>query len=694
MGKKTRDKKGAAVNSNNILLVLLLLFSVFLTVYFMPKSRTEYYDYTIGKPWTYDVLIAPFNFSIEKSEAVYQQEIDSLKASFSPYFSRKNGVMQKNLQAFEEYYSEKLYKTITLHSYNLIKDELVRLHERGILSAQDESMLEDEGKEYIRIYSGNSSSFVALNQLANEKQAYQELTNAQISDVDRYLLLQHNLENFISPSLEYDKERSETDLKEQINNVSQFRGKVVTNQKIIDRGDIVTEETAMIIDSYVRMMSEHTASNQFKAMTWGGQFLFVSLMFCSLFIYLQLYRQNSIDSRSQLIFIFSTLTLFSVLIGLYVEHTNWSVFMIPCAMLAIAYRIFLDSRTAFMAYLVFVLATSIVVHMPYEYILLQVAAGLVSVYSLKDLSQRSQILSTTLMIFLSYCFVWISIQMIQLESLSDLDMKMFIYFAINSLLLLLIYPLLFVVEKLFGFVSNVTLIELSNINNPLLRELAENAPGTFQHSMQVSTLAAEAANRVGANIQLVRTAALYHDIGKIATPPFFVENQNGKNPHDKIAPIDSARIITGHVEEGLKIAEKHRLPNVICDFIRTHHGAGVARYFYVKQQEITPVDEINIEDFSYMGPNPRTKEEAILMMADAVEAASRSLTEITEASISALVDKIIGYQESEKFFAESPLSYKEITTIKEVFKEKLKTMYHTRISYPEAPKADQRQNSK
>lgn len=694
MAKKDRDNNKSSSGSKNVLLVMLLLFSVLLTVYFMPKSRSEYYDYTIGKPWTYDVLIAPFNFSIQKSESLYKQEIDSLRSSFSPYFSRNPEVMQKNLQAFDEYYSEALYKAITLQSYNTIRDEIIRLYEKGILSAQDQTMLEDEGKEYIRIYSGNTSSFVASAQVYNEKEAYQQLTNAQISSIDKYLLLQHNLENFISPNLVYDKERSENDLKDQESSISQFKGKVVTNQKIIDHGDIVTEETAMIIDSYVNMMSERTASSQFKAMTWGGQFLFVSLMFCSLFIYLKLYRQNNICSSSVLMFIFTTLTLFSAMVGIYVEHTNWSVFMIPCAMLAIAYRIFLDSRTAFMTYLVFVLTTSIVVHMPYEYILLQVAAGLVSIYSLKDLSQRSQILSTTLLIFLSYCFVWISIQMIQLESLSDLDLKMFIYFAINSLLLLLIYPLLFVVEKLFGFVSNVTLIELSNINNPLLRELAENAPGTFQHSMQVSTLAAEAANRVGANIQLVRTAALYHDIGKIATPPFFVENQNGTNPHDKIAPLDSARIITGHVEEGLKIAEKHRLPNVICDFIRTHHGAGVARYFYVKQQEITPVDEINIEDFSYMGPNPRTKEEAILMMADAVEAASRSLTEITEASISALVDKIIGYQESEKFFAESPLSYKEITTIKEVFKEKLKTMYHTRISYPEAPKADQRQNSK
>lgn len=692
MDKKDKKIKNRPSKRNNLLMISLLIASILLTVYFMPKERSEFYDYTIGKPWTYDVLIAPFNFSIEKSDAVYQQELDSLRSSFSPYFSRNTAVMQSKLQAFDQYYSENLYKAITLDSYNTIKNEMVKLYEKGIISVQDESMLEDGKTEFVRIYSGNNSTFVASNQIYNEKKAYQALTQADISSIDRYLLLQHNLENYIAPNLVYDKERSEKDLKDQENSISHFKGKVVTNQKIIDHGDIVTEETAMIIDSYVHMMSEHTASRNFKLMTWGGQLMFVSLMFLCLFMYLKLYRTNNIINVSQLFFIFSTLTLFSVIIGLYVEHTNWSVFMIPCAMLAIAYRIFLDSRTAFMTYMVFVLATSIVVQMPYEYILLQTGAGLMAIYSLKELSQRSQILRTTLMIFVTYCLIWISIQMMQLESLADLDLKMFIYFAINSILLLLIYPLLFVVEKLFGFISNVTLIELSNINNPLLRKLAENAPGTFQHSMQVSTLAAEAANRVGANVQLVRTAALYHDIGKLANPPFFVENQNGTNPHDNISPVESAHIITNHVEEGLRLAEKNGLPESVKEFIRTHHGNGVARYFYVKQQQLTPDTDVNTADFSYPGPNPQTKETAILMMADAVEAASRSLKEITEESISNLVEKIIDFQMSEKFFTECPLSYKDISNIKEVFKEKLKTMYHTRISYPESPKADQRQS--
>ena len=377
--------------------------------------------------------------------------------------------------------------------------------------------------------------------------------------------------------------------------------------------------------------------------------------------------------------------------GIYVKQLQWSVFLLPVAMLPVIYRVFLDSRTSFMGYMVFVLSSSIVVPMQYEYILLQVAAGLVAIYSLKELSQRSQILMTALLIFLVYSAVWTSLQMIQLESLKNIDYKMFIYFLISSLLLLLLYPLLFLIERVFGFVSNVTLIELSNINHPLLRRLAENAPGTFQHSMQVSALAADAANSVGANVQLVRTAALYHDIGKLSNPPFFVENQNGVNPHDALSPKESAKIITQHVPDGLRIAEQYNLPMAIRAIIKSHHGCGIARYFFIKEQ-YNKGDNAREEDFRYLGENPTTKEAAILMMADSVEAASRSLSKITEESRSGMVDKIIDSQLSEGFFVETPLSYRDIALIRNIFKEKLMIMYHTRISYPEPPKGDQHRN--
>ena len=328
--------------------------------------------------------------------------------------------------------------------------------------------------------------------------------------------------------------------------------------------------------------------------------------------------------------------------------------------------------------------------MPYEFILLQVLAGLTGIYSLKELSQRSQILRTSLLVFVAYSLVWSALQMTRLENIRDIDPWTFLFFAINCIVILLVYPLLFVIEKLFGFTSNVTLIELSNINNPLLRELAEKAPGTFQHSMQVSTLASEAATRIKANSQLVRTAALYHDIGKIDDAPFFTENQNKVNPHDKLTPQESAGIIVGHVRKGLDLAEKYGLPESIRGFISSHHGKGVARYFYIKYAQEHPDLVQDNSAFSYPGPNPYSKETALLMMADAVEAASRSLKEYTEASISELVDKIIDTQVHEGYFENCPISWQEINKVKETFKEKLRTMYHTRISYPE-PTGDLRQ---
>ena len=444
------------------------------------------------------------------------------------------------------------------------------------------------------------------------------------------------------------------------------------------------EQKSNIINSYLAIVSEKTQSKRFEMLTWMGRSVFVLLCFLVLFIYLSLYRLDDIENRAILWFLFGSITLFTVGVGLFCQYSGWSIFLFPCTMLAIMLRIFLDSRTAFTGYMAFVLSTSLFVPMPYEYVLLQFLAGLTGIYSLKELSQRSQILRTCLLIFISYSLVWTAFQMTQLENIRDIDPWTFLFFAINCLIILLVYPLLFVIEKLFGFTSNVTLIELSNINNPLLRELAEKAPGTFQHSMQVSTLASEAATRIKASPQLVRTAALYHDIGKMENAPFFTENQNGFNPHDKLTPQESARIITGHVENGLILANKYGLPESIRGFIASHHGKGVARYFYIKYKQEHPNEEPDPRDFSYPGPNPYSKETAVMMMADAVEAASRSLKEYTEESIGELVDKIIDTQVQEGYFRDCPINWQEINRVKDTFKEKLRTMYHTRISYPDA----------
>ena len=567
-------------------------------------------------------------------------------------------------------------------SYQALRRRLEKVYRDGIISTSDEEVL--AGKKLFRVYEGNTSSFVQTSSVRSVRDAYRLVTDAEMYVYDRYTLLQHNLEQYIQPNLVYDESRSEADLTSQLNEISHYRGMVVEGQKIIDQGEIVDEQKSNIINSYLNIVNEKNQSKRFEMLTWAGRGLFVLLCFLVLFIYLSLYRIDDIENRSILWFLFGSITLFTVAMGLYCQYSSWSIFLFPCSMLAIMLRIFLDSRTAFTGYMAFVLSTSLIVSMPYEYVLLQFLAGLTGIYSLKELSQRSQILRTCLLIFISYSLVWTAFQMTQLENIRDIDPLIFLYFAINCIVILLVYPLLFVIEKLFGFTSNVTLIELSNINNPLLRELAEKAPGTFQHSMQVSTLASEAATRIKASPQLVRTAALYHDIGKMDNAPFFTENQNGVNPHDKLTPQESARIITGHVEKGLELADKYGLPESIRGFIASHHGKGVARYFYIKYSQEHPDQAPDPHDFSYPGPNPYSKETAVVMMADAVEAASRSLKEYTEESIGELVDKIIDTQVQEGYFQDCPISWQDIKRVKETFKEKLRTMYHTRISYPEA----------
>lgn len=676
------NDKRQFIKSNRNLLIILSLLSALLTVYFMPAGQKENYIYTIGKPWTYNVLIAPFSFSIEKSDAVWQEEADSVKAAFAPYFSRNAAVAESALADFDRFYNDSLKKLVWDESYRILRRRLEKVYSDGVISASDEDILSD--RELFRLYEGNTSVFVQTSSVRSIRDAYRYVTDADIYVYDRYILLEHNLENYIHPNVIYDAARSEADLAAQLDEISHFRGMVVEGQKIIDQGEIVDEQKNQVIKSYLDISNERNASKQFQLLTWGGRSVFVMLCFLMLFVYLLLYRLDDIDNRSILYFLFGSISLFTVMVGLFCQYSNWSILLFPCSMLAIMLRIFLDSRTAFTGYMVFILSTSLIVSMPYEYVLLQLMAGLTGIYTLKELSQRSQILRTCLLIFISYSLVWIAIQMTQLENIRDINPWIFLFFLINCIIILLVYPLLFVIEKLFGFTSNVTLIELSNINNPLLRELAEKAPGTFQHSMQVSTLASEAATRIKANPQLVRTAALYHDIGKMENAPFFTENQSGVNPHDKLSPQESARIITDHVEKGLELAEKFGLPKEISGFIASHHGKGVARYFYIKYAQAHPGEEPDTKVFSYPGPNPYSKETAVLMMADAVEAASRSLKEYTEESIGELVNKIIDTQIQEGYFKDCPISWQEINKVKDTFKEKLRTMYHTRISYPES----------
>lgn len=662
--------------------LLLSAVAVILALFTMPSGTTSHYEYAEGHPWMYNALIAPYSFPIEKSEELLETEEDSLRKSFIPYFNASEAKREAAIEQLIRLYGDTLSRTVTRQTLNRLRSRLDDIYAAGIISSDEEDILNGISSGYIKSCTGNVSRLQKTDAIHTPKSAYSFLMDTEMDDFERNALSEFHLEELILPNLSYDSIRSQADLMAQEDEIPHYSGMVVANQKIVDRGEIIDSETYQMIVSYMDMEAQGKDARQFDLLSIAGNFLYLTILFVLLSFYLLQYRKDIIENKASVMFLYSLTIIFIVATNLYLKFNVWSIFIIPCVMLPIMLRIFLDSRTAFVGFIVYLLACSMSTMIPYEFVILQIVAGLTSIYSFRELTQRSQIFSTVFLVLAAYFLVWFALQMMQLDDIHNIPWLKLAYMTINCILLLLTYPLILAVEKIFGFTSNVTLIELSNINHPLLRQLAENAPGTFQHSMQVSTLAAEAAHAVGASTQLVRTAALYHDIGKTCNPPFFTENQNGVNPHDGLSCIESSRIITQHVGEGLKLAEKYHIPQAVTHCIRTHHGTGLTKYFYIKYCNEHPNEDVDKSLFRYEGPDPDTKETAILMMADAVEASSRSLQQYTEEKIGNLVDSIIDTQINEGFFYNCPMTFREFTVIKEVFKEKLKTMYHTRISYP------------
>lgn len=626
-------------------------------------------------------------FRFTKNDIQVQKEQDSILADYQPYFQIDKEAEKNVLSKLREDYNKTLRHSLPGTDYvRYIERTLKALYEDGIIAGNDLKRMEEDSIIAIRLVDKNVATSRFIDQLYTVKEAYEYLLNADTTHYKKKILQQCNLNDYITPNLVYDEEKSEAAQKDLLSNISWANGFVLNGQKIIDRGEIVDEQTYNILESLRKEWEKRSDSVQEKRLTLAGQILYVGIFLFCFMAYLELFRADYYERKGTLTLLFALIVFFPVLSSIMVEQNLSSIYVVPFAMIPIIVRVFLDSRTAFMAHVTIILLCSITLRFPHEFILLQVVAGMVAIYSLRELSQRSQLLRTALVVFISYALLYFAFELIHEDDLTKLNTRMYIYFMINGILLLFAYPLLFLLEKIFGFTSDVTLVELSNINNSLLREMSEVAPGTFQHSLQMANLAAAAANKIGGKSQLVRTGALYHDIGKMVNPAFFTENQSGVNPHKSLSYEQSAQVIISHITDGLKLAEKHNLPKVIKDFISTHHGRGLTKYFYISYKNEHPDEEVDQEKFRYPGPNPFTKEQAVLMMADSVEAASRSLPEYTEESISTLVDKIIDTQVSEGYFKECPITFKDIATVKALFKEKLKTMYHTRISYPELRK--------
>ena len=666
---------------------LIFVVTVSIISYFMPKEGKFNYDFELDTPWKYGLLQASFDFPIHKSEQQIQKEQDSLLVLYQPYFDVDKNVEKNMLLKLREDYNQHLKHSLPSSDYiRHIERTLKHIYEKGVLSVQDAQLLSEDSIQTILLVDKNVATSQPVDRLYTVKGAYEHLLNADTLHYNKRILQACNLNNYLTSNINYDLEKSEASLQELLSTVSPAKGVVQNGQKIVDRGEIIDQQTYDILNSLRHAWEKRSDTVQEIHLTFIGQTLLVSVLILCFMIFLELFRKEYYQRKRSVLLLFALIVFFPVILSIMVEENLSNVYVVPLAMIPIIIGIFLDSRTAFMAHTTIILICSIFLRYPHQFIILQMAAGMTAIYSLRELSQRSQLLRTALIVVISYAILYFAFELIQEDDLTKLNTRMYIYFVINGILLLFVYPLLFILEKTFGFTSNVTLVELSNINNKLLRQMSEVVPGTFQHSLQMANLAAEAANKIGANSQLVRTGALYHDIGKMVNPAFFTENQTNVNPHKNLSYEQSAQVIINHITDGIKLAEKHQLPKVIKDFIRTHHGKGMAKYFYISYKNDHPDEEIDIEKFSYPGPNPFTKEQAILMMADAVEAASRSLSEYTEESIGTLIEKIIDGQVSEGYFKECPITFKDIATVKALFKEKLKTVYHTRITYPELKK--------
>ena len=538
----------------------------------------------------------------------------------------------------------------------------------------------------IRVINGKNAISVPISKVYSVVSAYEQIFLDETLAAHREILQKCNLNDYLTPNLIYDKERSEASLNDLQNSIPLASGLVQRGQKIIDRGDIVDTKTYNILMSFKKETERKEENKPKISLTIMGQILYVAILITCFTVYLTLFRKDYFEKSRSITMLYALIVFFSVLCSLMVGHSILHVYFLPYAMVPIFIRVFMDSRTAFMAHATMVLICASILQYPLEFITVELVSGLVAIFSLRELSSRSQLFWTAVLVTFAATATNLSLDWIRNNDLTKISYSEYNYLVFNGLLLFCSYPLLYLIEKAFGFTSNITLIELSDMNKTLLRKMSEVAPGTFQHSIQVGNLAAEIANKIGGKSQLVRTGALYHDIGKIVNPIYFTENQSGVNPHEKMGAIESAQMIISHVTEGIKLAEKYDLPDIIKAFISTHHGQGKTRYFYVQYKNAHPDDKVDDLLFTYPGPNPTTKEQAILMMADTVEAASRSLPDYTEKSIRELVNKLIDAQVAEGYFKECPITFRDIAYAKTVLIEKLKTIYHTRVSYPELKK--------
>jgi len=661
---------------------VFFIIAIVLIAYFIPRETTISYDESEGKPWRYGLITAPFDFPIYKNETQLEQERDSVLKEYRPYYSKDNVRGDRSITLFEN--DAKAVDTSDEYIF-YVKNKMKEIYSVGVISLPGFNKIAGESSTN-QLYLIDENNVAVIHNVSlffTSKSAYEKIIEEAPRGLDEQTLQSLNINNYLFDNIILNNELSKKAKDELLMKVPFAEGHVLAGQKIIDRGEIVTARTVHVLNSLQKITEQREGSGTRQTWMIVGDTILITFLIGSFMAYLIFFRPREYSDRRNVVFMLSMIVAFCLLTCLFVK-LGLNVYIIPFAIATIMVRTFIDSRTAMFSHTITILISALTVPFPQEFLMLQIPVGFICIFSLKGLSERSQLIKASFFILLGYAIVYVGVVLAFKGEIKQIDPLMFLYFGINFVFVMFAYLLVYICEKVFGFISGVSMVELSNINKPLLQKLSEVAPGTFQHSMQVSNLAAAVAVRIGANAPLVRTGALYHDIGKMSNPAYFTENQApGMNPHDGLPYKESARIIISHVIEGVKIAKKYGLPQQIIEFIETHHGRGKVKYFYNMYKNKYPEEKINDNDFSYPGPNPFSKETAIVMMADTVEAASRSLNQYTEQSISDLVEKLIDSQMRDGLLKNAPITFKDIEIAKSIFKEKLKTMYHSRIVYPE-----------
>jgi hypothetical protein len=672
---------------------LILTFGV---IYFLfPKQGTFKYEFQKGKPWAHETLIAPFDFPIQKPDEVIQAERDSLLSNYIPYFSVDPSVKDNQLGVLENNIEQSFNKIdVKVDSIEKarIKEKLLELvasiYSHGILNNSIDSYKALDDKKFLNKVERNRAVKVPVSSVYSIKSAYVGLSDSinNMSESWPILLnLQENIDfsNFLVSNLKYDEEYNNTKIEELLSDLSTTRGAVLTGVRIISEGDLVNNDNFLILQSLKQAYEKNRMYGGWISTIIVGQMILIAALLAVLVLYLQNFNRKVFWKKRNFSLILTTILVVVILARLIYENDSLNMYILPICMLPIIIRTFLGARMAIMIHTITVLIVGFMAPNSFEFVLIQIVAGVVAVVSLSKLHRRGHLIITSLILVATYSLLYIGFEIIKEADVHNIGWSDLTWFVGNGFLLLIAYPLVYVFEKVFGFLSDVTLVELSDTNHPLLRKLAEIAPGTFQHSMQVANLSEEIILRIGGNPMLVRTGALYHDVGKINSSQYFIENQlGGENPHDRLSNKKSVEKIVSHVFDGVRLAKKYNLPDTIIDFIKMHHGKSLVKYFYLKQKEQNPDIELKKEDYMYPGPNPTTRETAVVMLSDSIEAASRSLPEKNEETLRNLINQIIDSKINNHELDDAPLTFKDIKDIKAIFLEKMKNIYHVRIQYP------------